>query len=73
VRTPAVSPDGRHIVFHVTRDGAWLLDVRSRRMQRILADATAEEFAWAPDGRHIAYHSQRDGMWRIWIMQVPSA
>ena len=26
VRTPAVSPDGRRIVFQVDRDGAWLLD-----------------------------------------------
>jgi Tol biopolymer transport system component len=68
VRTPAVSPDGSRIIFQVFRDGAWLLDVKSGEMRRILDDATAEEFAWHPDGRHVAYHSRRDGEWRIWVM-----
>src|SRR5690606_27159674 len=27
VRTPAVSPDGRRVIFQVDRDGAWLLDL----------------------------------------------
>lgn len=68
VRTPAVSPDGGRIIFQVFRDGAWLLDLESGQMRRILDDATAEEFAWHPDGRHVAYHSRRDGEWRIWVM-----
>ena len=70
VRTPAVSPDGRRVVFQVFRDGVWLLDVNTLSMRRILDDATAEEFAWSPDGRRIAYHSRRDGDWRIWVMAV---
>ena len=69
-RTPAVSPDGRRVVFQVFKDGIWLLDVQTRSMQRILDDATAEEFAWSPDGGRIAYHSRRDGAWKIWIMPV---
>ena len=68
VRTPAVSPDGRRIVFQVYRDGAWILDVTTGASSRVLDDATAEEFAWDVDGRRIAYHSRRDGDWRIWIM-----
>ena len=68
VRTPAVSPDGGTIVFQVFRDGAWMLDVKTGAMRRILDDATAEEFAWDPQGRQIAYHSRRDGEWRIWLM-----
>jgi hypothetical protein len=70
VRTPAVSPDGRRIIFQVFRDGAWLLDVSSGRMRRVLDDRTAEEFAWDPDGRQVAYHSRRDGQWRIWVMPL---
>jgi hypothetical protein len=70
VRTPAVSPDGRHVVFQVFRDGVWLLDVNTRSMRRILDDATAEEFAWSPDGARIAYHSRRDGEWKIWVMPI---
>ena len=68
VRTPAVSPDGRRIVFQVYRDGVWMLDVATGATRRVLDDVTAEEFAWDPDGQRIAYHSRRDGQWRIWLM-----
>jgi Tol biopolymer transport system component len=71
VRTPAVSPDGRWIVFQVSRDGVWLLDVERGSMQRVLDDASAEEFAWSPDGRRVAYHSRRSGGWSLWTMAVP--
>ena len=71
VRTPAVSPDGRWIVFQVYRDGAWLLDVERGAMQRVLQDPSAEEFAWSPDGRRVAYHSQRSGGWNLWTMAAP--
>jgi len=67
VRTPAVSPDGSKIVFQVFRRGAWLLDVSSGSMRRVLSDPSAEEFAWAPDGRRIAFHSRRGGQWGIYV------
>ena len=38
------------------------------RMERVLTDPTAEEFAWAPDGR-IAFHSRRDGQWAIYLLE----
>lgn len=66
VRTPAVSPDGRRIVFQVFRDGVWLLDLATQRMQRVLADRFAEEFVWAPDGHSIAYHTRTGGRWAVW-------
>jgi Tol biopolymer transport system component len=70
VRTPAVSPDGRRIVFQVRHDGAWVLDLESGTPSRILADASAEEFAWSPDGRRVAYHSLRGGEWGIWLLDL---
>ena len=68
VRTPAVSPDGRRIVFQVHRDGTWLLDLTSGSMQKVLADPSAEEYTWSPDGRKLAYHSRRSGEWGVWLM-----
>ncbi len=70
VRTPAVSPDGRQIVFQVQRDGVWLLDVKRERMRRILADATAEQFVWSPDGGAIAYHARRGGSYGLWRLAL---
>jgi Tol biopolymer transport system component len=70
VRTPAVSPDGERIVFQVRRDGAWVLDLRTGEPQRILADASAQEFAWSPDGQRVAYHSVRGGQWGIWMLDL---
>ena len=68
VRTPAVSPDGRRIVFQVQRDGTWLLDFPSGAVRKVLEDPTAEEYTWAPDGKRLAYHSRRSGTWGVWVM-----
>jgi len=68
VRTPAVSPDGGHVIFQVARSGAWLIDLADGSMRQVLADPTAEEFAWSPDGRKVAFHSRRDGQWSIWLL-----
>jgi Tol biopolymer transport system component len=73
VRTPAVSPEGRRIIFQVFRDGVWMVDLDTRHMRRILDDSTAEEFAWNPAGSRVAYHSRKDGSeWRIWVTAPPS-
>ena len=69
VRTPAVSPDGRRIIFQVHREGVWLLEVATREMYRVLDDPTAEEFTWAPGGRRVAFHSRRSGVWSVWVME----
>ena len=68
VRTPAVSPDGSRVVFQVFRSGVWMLNVHDASMERVLADPTAEEFAWAPDGQRFAFHSRRDGQWSIYVL-----
>jgi Tol biopolymer transport system component len=73
LRMPAVSPDGRRIIFQVSRDGAWLLDVAERSMRKVLADTSAEEYTWSPDGKRVAYHSRRSGEWGVWVMTSADA
>ncbi len=68
VRTPAVSPDGRRIIFQVADDGTWLLDVADGSVRKVLADPSAEEYAWSPDGRRVAYYSRRTDEWGVWVM-----
>lgn len=68
VRTPAVSPDGQRVIFHVDRDGGWMLELADDSMRKVLSDDTVDEYAWAPDGRRVAYHSRRSGDWGVWIM-----
>jgi len=68
VRTPAVSPDGKRVMFQVHRDGAWLLELADGTMRKVLSDPSAEEYTWAPDGRRVAYYSRSDGTWGVWVM-----
>jgi hypothetical protein len=68
VRTPAVSPDGRRVVFQVSRDGVWLLELPGGGMRRVLEDPSAEEYTWSPDGHRLAYYSRRSGTWGVWVM-----
>jgi Tol biopolymer transport system component len=69
LRTPAVSPDGTHVIFQVHRDGAWMLDLFAGSMSRVLKDPSAEEFTWSPDGERVAYHSRRSGAWAVWVIE----
>ena len=71
VRTAAVSPDGRRVIFQVHRDGAWLLGLGDGSMRRVLADPSAEEFSWAPDGTRVAFHSRRGGRWGVQVAWFP--
>jgi WD40 repeat protein len=68
LRMPAVSPNGRYVLFQVDRHGVWLVDLDDGSMRCALADPTAEQFVWAADGRRFAFHSRQTGEWGVWIM-----
>lgn len=68
VAMPAVSPDGSKVIFQVSQSGAWMLDVAEGTMDQVLADPTAEDFAWAPDGRRVAFRSRREGQLATYVL-----
>ncbi len=68
VRTPAVSPDGRRVVFAVTGGGAWLANVDDGRMLSVLDEGDVDALAWAPGGREVALRTANDGRWRVQIV-----
>ncbi len=47
------SPDGRYIAHHDKEQQLWLLDLKSRKNQRIARspDGDFQDLAWSPDGR----------------------
>jgi dipeptidyl aminopeptidase/acylaminoacyl peptidase len=79
VGSPAVSPDGRSVVYTVTRydlatdrgrTHLWLVPVAGGEARQLThGDVSASSPAWSPDGRSIAFVSARDGDGRqIWLM-----
>ncbi len=68
VRTPAVSPDGRRVVFALTGGGAWLANVDDGRMTSVLDEGEIDALAWAPGGREVALRTANDGRWRVQVI-----
>lgn len=73
MRTPAVSPDAKRVVFQVQRDGTWLLDLDRGITRKVMADPSAEAYTWSPDGRRVAYYSRADEKWGVWVMSAANA
>ena len=63
----AASPDGRHVIFQVEDDGAWLLELRDGSMRRVLDDPTAQRLVWSPSGDAVAYYSGAADQWKVWV------
>lgn len=80
VGNPAISPDGKQIIFTRTwvdkmndrySSNLWIVDVEGKRV-RELTHGNWRDFSpvWSPDGKKIAFLSERDGSTQIHIMWV---
>ncbi|PZU58817.1 MAG: amidohydrolase [Sphingobium sp.] len=68
---PALSPDGKRIVFCALND-LWLLPIGGKP-KRIVADPYHKcDPAWSPDGKTIAYSSDRKGTLDIYLHDIAS-
>ena len=78
IASPALSPDGRRIVFTVTTpdrelnknlSDLWLMSVDGTGLRQLTTHAAADHSpVWSPDGKWIAFESTRSGQNQIWLI-----
>ena len=67
-RYPAISPDGRTLVFGYVGD-LWSVPAEGGVAHRLTANAAYERTpVWSPDGRWIAFASNRRGNFDVYVM-----
>jgi|GEM_PF-2379649 len=73
--SPAWSPDGDRLAFHIMRDGVFDVFVMNADGTELMnltnqPDANDGSPAWSPDGSRIAFDSTRDGNVEIYVMSA---
>jgi len=76
IAEPAVSPDGKWIVFSLRttdmdanrgRTDLWLVDLDGKVLRRLTSDAAADfNPRWSPDGKAVFFLSTRSGSSQVW-------
>ncbi len=80
IASPALSPDGRRVVFAVTTPDLagntsatdlWLSTVDGKSIRQLTTHSAADRNpVWSPDGRWIAFESTRSGENQIWLLST---
>ncbi len=70
---PAVSPDGRHVVFGSNRSGAfniWRMDIDGLNPKQLTGGGSDWWATCSPDGRWVIYTSSSSGKFTLWKVPI---
>ena len=80
VSNPAISPDGKQIVFTRTwvdkvkdeyQSNIWIVDIDGNRVRELTSGSWRDSGpVWSPDGKRIAFLSDRDGTNQLHVLWV---
>ena len=78
VSSPAISPDGKQIVFTRTwvdkakdqyRSNLWIVEADGSRVRELTSGSFSDSApVWSPDGKRIAFLSDRDGTTQLHVL-----
>lgn len=70
---PAVSPDGRYVVFVSDRTGGediWRMDINGANLKQLTRSGFAYSPYCSPDGRWVVYRNGRSGKMTLWKVSI---
>jgi dipeptidyl aminopeptidase/acylaminoacyl peptidase len=80
VADPQISPDGKHVVYVLTKvdlagnkssANLWLTFTADGTRRQLTSTPKSDRHPrWSPDGKHILFHSNRSGSNQLWVIDA---
>src|SRR5437879_6254519 len=78
VADPQISPDGKHVVYVLTKvdlagnkssANLWLAATADGTRRQLTSTPKSDRHPrWGPDGKHVLFHSNRSGTNQLWVI-----